>query len=97
MERSPEVNAAIAEAFAKGSSKIQLPRGEQTYQLDISAISSGGAVIGAVILVFDITESMRAEQSRREFTANVSHELKTPAAVDHGQRGADRKRSGGGR
>lgn len=78
VERSPEVNAAIAEAFAKGSSKIQLPRGEQTYQLDISAISSGGAVIGAVILVFDITESMRAEQSRREFTANVSHELKTP-------------------
>ena len=78
VERSPEVNAAIAEAFAKGSSKIQLPRGERTYQLDISAISSGGAVIGAVILVFDITESMRAEQSRREFTANVSHELKTP-------------------
>ena len=78
VERSSEVNAAIAEAFAKGSSKIQLPRGERTYQLDISAISSGGAVIGAVILVFDITESMRAEQSRREFTANVSHELKTP-------------------
>ena len=78
VERSPEVNAAIAGAFAKGSSKIQLPRGERTYQLDISAISSGGAVIGAVILVFDITESMRAEQSRREFTANVSHELKTP-------------------
>ena len=74
VERSSEVNAAIAEAFAKGSSKIQLPRGERTYQLDISAISSGGAVI----LVFDITESMRAEQSRREFTANVSHELKTP-------------------
>ena len=74
VERSPEVNAAIAEAFAKGSNKIQLPRGERTYQLDISAISSGGAVI----LVFDITESMRAEQSRREFTANVSHELKTP-------------------
>ena len=74
VERSSEVNAAIAEAFAKGSSKIQLPRGERTYQLDISAISSGGTVI----LVFDITESMRAEQSRREFTANVSHELKTP-------------------
>ncbi len=78
VERSPEVNAAIAEAFAKGSSKIQLPRGERTYQLDISAISSGGAVIGAVILVFDVTENARAEQSRREFTANVSHELKTP-------------------
>ena len=78
VERSPEVSAAIQTALQSGYCELQLPRGEQTYQLDISAISSGGAVIGAVILVFDITESMRAEQSRREFTANVSHELKTP-------------------
>ena len=35
-------------------------------------------MLGAVVLVFDVTEQMRAEQSRREFTGNVSHELKTP-------------------
>jgi two-component system phosphate regulon sensor histidine kinase PhoR len=35
-------------------------------------------VIGAVVLIFDITEQLRAEKMRREFSANVSHELKTP-------------------
>lgn len=78
IERSPEVNAAIADALQKGYREIQMQRRERTYQLDISAISSGGSVIGAVILAFDVTETARAEQSRREFTANVSHELKTP-------------------
>ena len=37
-----------------------------------------GAAVGAVLLAFDITERETAEQTRREFTANVSHELKTP-------------------
>lgn len=78
VERSPEVSAAIQIALQSGYCELQLARGEHIYQLDISAISSGGAVIGAVILAFDVTENARAEQSRREFTANVSHELKTP-------------------
>lgn len=78
VERSPEVSTAIQTALQSGYCELQLARGEHIYQLDISAISSGGAVIGAVILVFDVTENARAEQSRREFTANVSHELKTP-------------------
>ena len=78
VERSPEVSAAIQTALQSGYCELQLARGEHIYQLDISAISSGGAVIGAVILVFDVTENARAEQSRREFTANVTHELKTP-------------------
>ena len=78
VERSPEVSAAIQTALQSGYCELQLARGEHIYQLDISAISSGGVVIGAVILAFDVTENARAEQSRREFTANVSHELKTP-------------------
>lgn len=78
VERSPEVSAAIQTALQSGYCELQLTRGEHIYQLDISVISSGGAVIGAVILAFDVTENARAEQSRREFTANVSHELKTP-------------------
>lgn len=48
------------------------------YQLDISRIESAGKVLGAVMLAFDITEQEYAERNRREFTANVSHELKTP-------------------
>ena len=48
------------------------------YQFDISRITSDGKFLGTVILAFDITEQEFAERNRREFTANVSHELKTP-------------------
>ena len=41
-------------------------------------------VIGAVIIILDITESVQREQMRREFTSNVSHELKTPLALIQG-------------
>ncbi len=47
-------------------------------QLHVNRIESNGTVIGAVVLAFDITEEAFAERNRREFTANVSHELKTP-------------------
>ena len=43
-----------------------------------TALNHNGIVIGAVVLAFDITEAAFAERNRREFTANVSHELKTP-------------------
>lgn len=48
------------------------------YQFDVSPVISEGSVSGAVLLIFDVTEKTRAEQMRREFTANVSHELKNP-------------------
>ena len=53
-------------------------RAGRIYQFDISRIASDGKPIGTVILAFDITEQEFAERNRREFTANVSHELKTP-------------------
>ena len=48
------------------------------YQIDASPVKSGGKVSGVVLLMFDNTQKERAEAQRREFTANVSHELKTP-------------------
>ena len=48
------------------------------YQFTINPIMSEGKVLGALILAVDITERAFAERNRQEFTANVSHELKTP-------------------
>ena len=52
----------------------------RVYQMMANAIYDDDEinVSGAVILILDITEKYRAEQQRREFSANVSHELKTP-------------------
>lgn len=48
------------------------------YQIDVNPIISEKEVLGAALFFFDVTEKEKAEQMRREFTANVSHELKTP-------------------
>ena len=73
-----EDDAAIAQAMAEGHSELRSERGGRLWQFDVSRIGASGAAVGAVLLAFDITERETAEQTRREFTANVSHELKTP-------------------
>ena len=78
VERSHEMSAAIEAAMQNGHSEFRLRKNGRIYQLDLTRIDSGGEVAGAVLLTFDITERENAEQNRREFTANVSHELKTP-------------------
>ena len=78
VDRSRDVSAALEEAMASGHSEVHVQRPGRIYQFDISRIRSGEDVLGAVVLAFDITQQETAEQSRREFTANVSHELKTP-------------------
>ncbi len=50
----------------------------RTYNLIANPVIEKEKVIGAVIVIIDITESAKRESIRREFTANVSHELKTP-------------------
>ncbi len=78
VERSRALRDAIAAALERGHSETALERAGRYYQIDISRIESDGAVIGTVLLSFDVTEKHDAERTRREFTANVSHELKTP-------------------
>ncbi|MBQ7862191.1 MAG: two-component sensor histidine kinase [Clostridia bacterium] len=78
INRRHEITSAIEKALTDGHAEIHVRLGEKEYQFDISRIETDGETVGAVILAFDITEQADVERLRREFTANVSHELKTP-------------------
>ncbi len=78
LDRSHELTQALALARRNGHAGLRLERSGRIWQTELSRIESGGERVGCVLLAYDITERELAEQSRREFTANVSHELKTP-------------------
>ena len=78
VERKSEITAAVEAAFRDGLHELKTQRKGRIYQFLFSRITSGEETVGLVILAVDITETENAEQNRREFTANVSHELKTP-------------------
>ncbi len=78
IDRKQNVQKAILEAKQKGMAAFHEERNGREYQFEVSCIEADGKIFGIVILGFDITEQRNAEKNRREFTANVSHELKTP-------------------
>ena len=78
VDRKTEMTAAVDSAFETGHSELKAERQGRIYRFLFSRIASGEDVMGLMILAVDVTEAQNAEQSRREFSANVSHELKTP-------------------
>ena len=78
IDRTRAMRSAVNDALDKGRAYARENRNGRDYQFDLSCIKSDDMVIGAVILAFDITERLNSELMRREFSANVSHELKTP-------------------
>ena len=78
VDRDVSLSDSLRTAAQEGHSEFRGRRGGREYQFDISRIQTEGRTAGTVLLVFDVTERAFAEQNRREFTANVSHELKTP-------------------
>ena len=78
IDRKQNMRLALDEANARGHADFRAKKNGREYQFDLSRIDSDGKNHGVVVLAFDITEQVNAEKHRREFTANVSHELKTP-------------------
>ena len=72
------MRTALEEATARGHADFRAKENGREYQFDLSRIDSDAKNCGMVVLAFDITEQVNAEKHRQEFTANVSHELKTP-------------------
>ena len=74
VDRAQEVQDLLQKVAAAGSGEGLYEKDQRFYQLSGSSVNGSGSVI----LIYDVTEKMAAEQMRREFSANVSHELKTP-------------------
>ena len=73
-----ELTKAFSIAGEEGHHTVRTIREDRYYRVDLSRIVTEGIPMGMVLLAIDITESVNAQILRREFSANVSHELKTP-------------------
>lgn len=78
VDRRSDMREAVNGALSGKHSEFSTEKDGSVYQLNISPIVSEGIPLGAVILAFDVTDKAFAQRNRQEFTANVTHELKTP-------------------
>ena len=76
--RDDDFHNVVEKCIEGESAEMQIQRDVKVYTVFLSPVFSNGNTRGAVILFHDATERHRAEKQRREFSANVSHELKTP-------------------
>lgn len=76
--RNRDFSIAVNKALESGHEKLRLEHNGRIIRFSISRMESQGETLGLVVLAFDITQSLVSENMRREFSANVSHELKTP-------------------
>lgn len=78
LNRARSFREAVERVLENGHSESEISLNGRVYSLIANAVLNEKKIIGAVIVILDVTESARREQLRREFTSNVSHELKTP-------------------
>lgn len=78
LDRHNDMSSAVDTAFGQGQCKCNAVRNGREYKFLFNRIESGENTVGLVVLAIDVTDAKNAERNRREFSANVSHELKTP-------------------
>ena len=78
LERRIEFEKALDLAAKGNHQELILSYSGRSYQMDITPVYNNDSLTGMVLLLFDVTDRIKAEQMRKEFSANVSHELKTP-------------------
>ena len=78
LHRNRDFLGAVRACLAGGNAEMDLEKDGRIYAVYMHPVYSCGVVNGALILLLDRTEKRKAEEQRREFSANVSHELKTP-------------------
>ena len=84
LNRSEPFRKAVSEALEGNNSQVYLNEGESTYEIISNPVREEEQVTGAILIVMDVTEREKGEKLRREFTSNVSHELKTPLTSIYG-------------
>lgn len=84
LNRSEPFRKAVSEALKGNNSQAYLTEGESTYEIISNPVREEDQVTGAILIVMDVTEREKGEKLRREFTSNVSHELKTPLTSIYG-------------
>jgi two-component system phosphate regulon sensor histidine kinase PhoR len=84
LNRSSGIQQVVDSAAGGERAEGYFEQAGRVYQLLASPVLRDGEPNGAALLVLDVTEWYQADLQRREFTANVSHELKTPLTVING-------------
>ena len=78
IDRSEAMREGVQKTLSGNHAEFCTSKAGCEYQIGISPIASDEKLLGAVVLAFDVTEQVNSQRNRQEFTANVSHELKTP-------------------
>ena len=78
IDNSQYMHDMMANSATQPKQSMNIVRDGRDFEVRFSKINDNGTCVGYVLIILDVTEKKRTEQLRQEFTANVSHELKTP-------------------